>query len=101
MSALSKDWGTSVGLGQHCSLGSTCWLLCMGSRAYLQLDYMLSFHPRRLSTSLKCLQGCKQTVLIADIGGTNCRFELWRVDSSGEKKHKELYHRASLYQRIS
>lgn len=39
------------------------------------------------------VQGCKETVLIADIGGTNCRFELWRIDSSGEKKHQELYHK--------
>lgn len=41
------------------------------------------------------MQGCKETVLIADIGGTNCRFELWRIDSSGEKNHQELYHRVS------
>ena len=54
-----------------------------------------------MSTLLKCMQGCKETVLIADIGGTNCRFELWRIDSSGEKNHQELYHRASLRQKIS
>ena len=32
------------------------------------------------------MQGCKETVLIADIGGTNCRFELWRIDSSGREE---------------
>ena len=31
------------------------------------------------------LQG-EDTVLIADIGGTNCRFELWRIPLGGEPR---------------
>jgi glucokinase len=31
-------------------------------------------------------------VLIADIGGTNCRFELWKIDMTGGRAHQELYH---------
>ena len=34
-------------------------------------------------------------VLIADIGGTNCRFELWKIDMSGQRKHVELFHQVS------
>ncbi|BDA42706.1 Glucokinase [Coccomyxa sp. Obi] len=36
--------------------------------------------------------GDGDTVLIADIGGTNCRFELWKIDMSGGRAHQELYH---------
>ena len=103
VTALSKDWGTSVGLGQHCSHGKhVLALVVVGSRALSATGCTCSCYTSRgprydcRPSAGKCLQGCKQTVLIADIGGTNCRFELWRIDSSGEKKHKELYHRASL-----
>ena len=59
------------------------------------------FIDSRGLTHGETMQGCKQTVLIADIGGTNCRFELWRIDSSGGKEHRELYHRASAHQELS
>lgn len=36
--------------------------------------------------------GNGDTVLIADIGGTNCRFELWKIDMTGGRAHRELYH---------
>ena len=31
-------------------------------------------------------------VLIADIGGTNCRFELWDIDLQDRTQHRELFH---------
>lgn len=40
-------------------------------------------------------QGNGDTVLIADIGGTNCRFELWKIDMTGGRAHQELYHQVA------
>ena len=31
-------------------------------------------------------------VLIADIGGTNCRFELWDIDLQDRTQHREIFH---------
>ena len=38
------------------------------------------------------LQEGEDVVLIADIGGTNCRFELWHVDLQDSLQHRELFH---------
>lgn len=35
------------------------------------------------------MQHDETTVLIADIGGTNCRFELWTVDGEASN-HKQI-----------
>ncbi|KAK9843781.1 hypothetical protein WJX81_006046 [Elliptochloris bilobata] len=34
----------------------------------------------------------ENVVLIADIGGTNCRFELWNINLQDRTKHRELFH---------
>ena len=39
------------------------------------------------------LQGDKNVVLVADIGGTNCRFVLWRLDLQNEN-HERLFSKA-------
>lgn len=44
-------------------------------------------------------QGNGDTVLIADIGGTNCRFELWKIDMTGGGAHQELYHQVAVPQK--
>lgn len=38
------------------------------------------------------LQEGENVVLIADIGGTNCRFELWHIDLQDSLQHRELFH---------
>ncbi len=45
-------------------------------------------------TALCCVRGQERenVVLIADIGGTNCRFELWDIDLQDSSKHRELFH---------
>ena len=53
-------------------------------------DQLISDTPRN---SLVCpLQEGENVVLIADIGGTNCRFELWHVDLQDSLQHRELFH---------
>lgn len=39
-----------------------------------------------------CTQEGENVVLIADIGGTNCRFELWDIDLQDRTQHRELFH---------
>ncbi len=39
------------------------------------------------------VQGDKNVVLVADIGGTNCRFVLWRLDLKNEN-HERLFSKA-------
>ena len=39
------------------------------------------------------MQGDKNVVLVADIGGTNCRFVLWRLDLQNEN-HERLFSKA-------
>ena len=60
-------------------------------------------------TGVLLAQEGENVVLIADIGGTNCRFELWDIDLQDRTRHRELFHivrrpcflRAAWQQRIS
>lgn len=44
---------------------------------------------------MRCIfvqQGRQDVILIADIGGTNCRFELWKVDTRTAKPIEQILH---------
>lgn len=55
--------------------------------------YTDKLRSETLRISLVCpLQEGENVVLIADIGGTNCRFELWHIDLQDSSQHRELFH---------